>query len=117
MRSDSGAGDLGDRSADLITRYRLWPEPGFDYVSPSADELLGYPAKAFYADPGLLDELLDDPAEVEQLHGIYEGEERREPLLLRVGTATAARSCSSTVSAACATARAGSSRSKPSRGT
>jgi PAS domain S-box-containing protein len=82
--SDSGAGDLGDRSADLITRYRLWPEPGFDYVSPSAEEVLGYPARAFYADPWLLHELIEDPAEVEQLHRIYEGEERREPLLLRV---------------------------------
>ena len=82
--TDGQVGDLGDRSADLITRYRLWPEPAFTYVGPSAEELLGYPPKAFYADPWLLHELIDEPDDVEQLQRIYDGEERREPLLLHI---------------------------------
>jgi PAS domain S-box-containing protein len=82
--ADGGAGDLGDRSADLITRYRLWPEPAFTYVSRSSEDVLGYPPKAFYADPMLLHELIDEPEDIERLQRIYEGEERREPVLLHL---------------------------------
>jgi hypothetical protein len=34
---------IPDRAPDLIWRYRLWPERGFEYVSPSTTTLLGYP--------------------------------------------------------------------------
>ncbi len=81
---ENGAGDLAERSADLITRYVLWPEPGFTYVGPCAEDLLGYPPKAFYADPWLLHELIDEPDDVEQLQRIYEGQDCREPLLLHI---------------------------------
>ncbi len=55
---------IADRSPDLVLRYRLWPERGFDLVSPSSHELLGYPPAAFYADPELLVHLAVDPDEV-----------------------------------------------------
>ncbi len=79
-----GATQLDERSPDLITRYRLWPEPGFDYVSPSAQDVLGYPPRAFYADPWLLHELIEEPDEIEQLQKVHDGWEPHEPLLLHV---------------------------------
>jgi len=40
-------------SQDVIYRYRFWPEPGFDYVSPSVTALVGYTPEEHYADPAL----------------------------------------------------------------
>lgn len=42
-----------DHAQDLIYRYRLFPEPGFDYVSPSATKITGYTPEDHYADPYL----------------------------------------------------------------
>lgn len=44
---------LAERSRDLVFRYRLVPEPGFDYVSPSATAMTGYTPEEHYADPEL----------------------------------------------------------------
>ena len=41
-------------SHEVFFRYRVAPNPGFDYLSPSVGELTGYPVEAFLADPGLL---------------------------------------------------------------
>ncbi|MCR4428843.1 MAG: PAS domain S-box protein [Caldiserica bacterium] len=42
-----------DHAQDLIYRYRLFPEPGFEYVSPSATRITGYTPEEHYADPYL----------------------------------------------------------------
>jgi signal transduction histidine kinase len=69
---------------DVSFRYRFTPEPGFDYVSPSAETLTGYPSEQLAACPDLLDlfvtrdeiattrqaampHLGDDPARVSRL--------------------------------------------------
>ena len=44
---------LTDNAKDLIYRYRLLPEPGFEYVSPAAIEMTGYTPEEHYADPDL----------------------------------------------------------------
>jgi PAS domain S-box-containing protein len=36
---------------DIVYRYRLLPEPGFDYVSPSVTEITGFTPEEHYADP------------------------------------------------------------------
>jgi PAS domain S-box-containing protein len=78
-------GSLAERAPDLIMRYRLWPERNFDYVSPSSTDVLGYPPSAFYANPDLFHELVDDASELEQLFKLYEGRwEPHEPVILRV---------------------------------
>jgi signal transduction histidine kinase/PAS domain-containing protein len=82
--ASAGATAIDERSPDLITRYRLWPEPGFEYVSPSALELLGYPPSAFYRNPQLLHELIEDPAELAEHLRIYGGDERQGPIVLHV---------------------------------
>jgi len=42
---------LAENAQDLIYRYRLIPEPGFEYVSSSALAITGYTPEEHYADP------------------------------------------------------------------
>ena len=42
-----------ERVPDIVWRYRLRPEPGFEYVSPSVFALTGYTPEQHYADPDL----------------------------------------------------------------
>jgi diguanylate cyclase (GGDEF)-like protein/PAS domain S-box-containing protein len=44
---------LAENARDLIYRYRLGPEPRFEYVSPSATAITGYTPEEHYADPEL----------------------------------------------------------------
>jgi diguanylate cyclase (GGDEF)-like protein/PAS domain S-box-containing protein len=52
--------DLADKSADVVWRFVTEPHPHFDYVSPSIERILGYPASYFMEDFSRLVELLDD---------------------------------------------------------
>ena len=42
--------DLADRSADVVWRFALEPTPHFDYMSPSVENILGYPPSYFLED-------------------------------------------------------------------
>ena len=42
-----------ERIPDVVWRYRLVPQPGFEYVSPSVFALTGYTPAEHYADPDL----------------------------------------------------------------
>jgi PAS domain S-box-containing protein len=44
---------LAEEAPDIIYRYRLWPEPGFDYVNAGVTALTGYSPEDHYADPQL----------------------------------------------------------------
>ncbi len=44
---------LADNARDVVYRYRLRPNPGFEYISPSCSTLTGYAPLEFYADPQL----------------------------------------------------------------
>lgn len=44
---------LADSVHDGIYRLRLLPEPAFEYVNPAIEEMTGFTAAAFYADPDL----------------------------------------------------------------
>ncbi len=44
---------LAENARDLIFRYRIAPDPGFEYVSPSATAIVGYTPEEHYADPDL----------------------------------------------------------------
>lgn len=44
---------LLERVADIVWRYRLRPDPAFEYVSPSVFALTGYTPAEHYADPDL----------------------------------------------------------------
>ena len=45
---------LAEAAPDMIYRCRLSPDRAFEYVSPAALALTGYPPQAFYADPQLM---------------------------------------------------------------
>lgn len=49
---------LAEHAPDVISRYRVLPSPGFEYVSPSVETVLGHPPADFYADPGLMERLV-----------------------------------------------------------
>jgi PAS domain S-box-containing protein len=50
---DSSIRLLAERARDMIFRYRVAPEPGFEYVSPAATCLLGYTPDELIEDPGI----------------------------------------------------------------
>ena len=51
--------ELSDNSADVVWRFFTEPYPHFDYLSPSIEKILGYPAAIFLADFNRLLEILD----------------------------------------------------------
>jgi PAS domain S-box-containing protein len=51
---DSSIRLLAERARDMIFRYRVAPAPGFDYVSPAAECLLGYTPQELTSDPDLI---------------------------------------------------------------
>lgn len=44
---------LAENAQDVIYRFSLWPNYGFDYISPSVETLTGYKAEEFYQDSQL----------------------------------------------------------------
>jgi PAS domain S-box-containing protein len=59
---------LAEHVQDIVFRYRLLPEPGFEYISPAAAGLTGYLPEDLYANPALVFSAMepDDRAAVEQ---------------------------------------------------
>ncbi|MEY2581459.1 MAG: hypothetical protein QOE09_1308 [Ilumatobacteraceae bacterium] len=52
--------DLADKSADVVWRFALEPSPHFEYVSPSVENILGYPPSYFLEDFSRMLDVLDD---------------------------------------------------------
>lgn len=76
---------LAENSLDLVFRYRLVPMRGFEYVSPSVTNILGYTPEELYADPDLGLNLVY-PDDRPQLQSLLEspGKLGKQPLLLRL---------------------------------
>jgi PAS domain S-box-containing protein len=51
---------LVENASDVIYRLRIEPSVGFDYISPSIEQVTGYGAEDFYRDPGLLRSLIHE---------------------------------------------------------
>lgn len=88
---DSGRGDaslegfhlIADHTRDIIYRYRFTPQPGFEYVSPSAFAVTGYTPEEHYADPQLGLKIVH-PDDRDQLEAFNCGaHDYDEPLTLR----------------------------------
>jgi PAS domain S-box-containing protein len=71
---------LAENASDVIFRYKLEPTLGYEYVSPSVQNIFGYTPEDFYADPMLSFRLIhpEDRPLVEAI-----GEAPESPLLLR----------------------------------
>ena len=52
--------DLADKSSDIVWHITAEPTPRFDYLSPSVENVLGYPPEYFLADFTRVLEILDD---------------------------------------------------------
>jgi diguanylate cyclase (GGDEF)-like protein/PAS domain S-box-containing protein len=71
--SESRFRDLADKSADVIWRLILEPQPHFDYMSPSVQSILGYRPEFFIDDFfGFVDILSDEDRAI--IHRIFLGE-------------------------------------------
>ncbi len=73
---------LSENATDLIYRYRMWPDAGFEYVSPSATRLTGYTPEEHYADPQLGFKLVH-PDDRHLLTDAASGESRPGPVTMR----------------------------------
>ena len=75
---------LAESTSDIMYRYRLTPTPGFEYVSPSATNIVGYTPDEHYADPDLTLKIVhpdDQPLLDTYLQGSPAFD--REPVVLR----------------------------------
>ncbi|MEP7203038.1 MAG: sensor domain-containing diguanylate cyclase [Ilumatobacteraceae bacterium] len=52
--------DLADKSADVVWRFATDPSPHFEYLSPSVENILGYPPSLFLGSWARLLAILDD---------------------------------------------------------
>jgi diguanylate cyclase (GGDEF)-like protein/PAS domain S-box-containing protein len=69
--------DLADKTADVVWRFFTEPFPHFDYLSPSIENILGYPASYFLDDFNRLLDILDEDGR-ELIRHSFDGE--RMPL-------------------------------------
>ncbi len=74
---------LAENAQDIIYRYRLKPDRGFEYVSPSATVITGYTPEEHYADPDLAMKLVyqEDRSLLDAIFG--SSNSFKEPLVLR----------------------------------
>ncbi len=63
---------LSEHAPDIIYRFRLQPEPGFEYVNPAVTALTGYTPEDHYADPQLGFKLVH-PDDRELLNSLNDG--------------------------------------------
>ncbi|MBN1679689.1 MAG: PAS domain S-box protein [Anaerolineae bacterium] len=73
---------LAQNAQDIIYRYRLLPDPAYEYVSPAATLISGYTPEEHYADPDLMTTLVH-PDDRELLRQVSSGLPREKPLALR----------------------------------
>jgi PAS domain S-box-containing protein/putative nucleotidyltransferase with HDIG domain len=73
---------LAENSKDLIYRFRLVPEPKFEYVSPSTKKITGYSQKEHYENPQLGFKIVH-PDDRKKLTAFMEGKIPVEPIILR----------------------------------
>lgn len=73
---------LFQNTRDIIYRYRLEPTRGFDFVSPSCADIVGYTPEEHYADPDLGFKVVH-PEDLDVLRSIITEGGPAEPVVLR----------------------------------
>lgn len=71
-RSEARFRRLAENAPDVIYRYRIAPQPGFDYISPAVTQVSGYTPEEYYADP-LLGVKVIHPDDRHLLEGLVHG--------------------------------------------
>jgi PAS domain S-box-containing protein/diguanylate cyclase (GGDEF)-like protein len=70
---------LAENARDFIFRYEVVPVPRFEYASPASMAVTGYTPQELYADPTLID-LLVDPARTVEMGELFASGGLTEPL-------------------------------------
>ncbi|MBS4098756.1 MAG: DUF3365 domain-containing protein [Sulfuricella sp.] len=67
--------------ADFATEWIFWrnPDGSIRYVSPACAQVSGYPAEAFYADPGLFNEIIHPDDRDHWLNHVHEADQNGHP--------------------------------------
>ncbi len=74
---------LAEHAPDIIFRYCFMPTPGYEYISPSVRNIMGYTPEEFYADPALMARLVH-PESLDLYRAAHAAPESyREPLIFR----------------------------------
>ncbi|MBI5870787.1 MAG: PAS domain S-box protein [Actinobacteria bacterium] len=74
---------MTENAMDVIYRYRIMPEPGFEFVSPSATRITGYTPEEHYADPDLSRKIVH-PDDLHLIDEIFSSPEKiTAPLTIR----------------------------------
>jgi len=75
---------MAEHVPDILFRFRLWPDEGFEYVSPAVTRITGYAPDEVYSDPTILNAVVhpDDQAVVEEAR--REVQALRKPLEVRL---------------------------------
>jgi two-component system cell cycle sensor histidine kinase/response regulator CckA len=73
---------LAEHVQDIIFRYRLSPEPGFEYVSPAVAGLTGHQPEDLYANPELVFEAMD-PEDRSAVEASWHSPSPAPPLVVR----------------------------------
>ena len=74
---------LSENAPDIIYRYRVKPDRGFEYISPAAARISGYTAEEFYADPLLTSRIVHAEDRDQYAHHFRSPEALRTTLTLR----------------------------------
>ncbi|MEI6138607.1 MAG: PAS domain S-box protein [Mariniphaga sp.] len=82
LKSEEHYRFIAERSNDLIFIYRLKPELGFDYVSPSAEKITGFTPEEHYNDP-MLGMKLVHPDDRHLLQNLQNGIIQTDPYTIR----------------------------------
>lgn len=73
---------LAENARDIIYRVRMVPDKFFDYVSPSAERIIGYSPGEHYAQPDLAEKIIH-PGDRHLLEALFRGDPVPEPLVMR----------------------------------
>jgi PAS domain S-box-containing protein len=74
---------IAENAPDLIYRYRLRPDRGFEYVSPAAERITGYPVEWFYRTDPFSSYCLLHPEDVDDVQAWERDESFSDPLEVR----------------------------------
>ncbi len=75
---------LTENARDIIYRYRLQPERGFEYVSPAMTSITGYTPEECYRDPELILQIVHPEDQALMREELRDSSPRQAPLVLRV---------------------------------
>jgi len=82
LKSEEKFRRIANNAPDIIYRFRISPDPGFEYISPAVTEIAGYTPQEYYDDPELGSKIIH-PDDRANLNGLFQGKVPEGPHLVR----------------------------------